>query len=57
MEEIIQISSRKEFTFPWSLGKGDLKHSNVKKKKKKEEKLSISQTEHAYSNKQRKKGK
>ena len=26
---------RKEFNFPCSLGKGDLKHNNLKKKKKK----------------------
>ena len=31
-EERIQPSSRKEFNFPWSLGKGDLKHNNLKKK-------------------------
>ena len=33
-EETIQPSSRKEFNFPWSLGKGDLKHNKLKKKKK-----------------------
>ena len=31
-EERIQPSSRKEFNFPWSLGKGDLKHNTLKKK-------------------------
>ena len=29
-EEIIQPSSRKEFNFPWSLGKGDPKHNKLK---------------------------
>ena len=29
----IQPSSRKEFNFPGSLGKGDLKHNKVKEKK------------------------
>ena len=33
-----QPSSRKEFNFPWSLGKGDFKHSKLKKKKKKKKK-------------------
>ena len=37
-EEIIQPSSRKEFNFSLSLGKGDLKHNNLKRKKKKNEK-------------------
>ena len=31
-EERIQPSSREEFNFPWSLGKGDLKHNNLKNK-------------------------
>ena len=31
-QERIQPSSRKEFNFPLSLGKGDLKHSKFKKK-------------------------
>ena len=34
MEERIQLSSKKKFNFPWSLGKGDLKHNNLKKKNK-----------------------
>ena len=33
-EERIQPSSRKEFNFSLSLGKGDLKHNNLKRKKK-----------------------
>ena len=32
----IQLSSKKEFNFPLSLGKGDFKHNKFKKKKKKE---------------------
>ena len=37
-EERIQPSSRKEFNFPWSLGKGDLKYNKLKKNNEKAEK-------------------
>ena len=37
-EERIQPSSRKEFNFPRSLGKGDLKHNKLKKNNEKAEK-------------------
>ena len=34
----IQFSSRKDFNFPWNLGKGDLKHNNLQKNNEKAEK-------------------
>ena len=35
-EKRIQPSSRKEFNFSWSLGKGDLKYNKLKEKKNNE---------------------
>ena len=43
-EEGIQPSSRKESSFPWILGNGDIKHNKLKNNNEKEEKY--------YTNKQ-----